>query len=125
MTTTTALPDFEGETVTAAKVRITNAGDGLSEALKVTPEALHRGDEVFYVLRGEVTQVNHATKDETIVRVHTVKADAITKVDGDLASKMLQEAAEELQRRKDEVDGQMRLEPSDAEKEALAKEAKD
>lgn len=122
MTQTTDLPVFEGEPVTSARVKITNAGDGLSEALKIAPEALHMDDEVFYVLRGKVTQVNHVAKDELVTRIHTVKADAITKVDGELASKMLAEAADALSRAKAEASGQMLL---DAENDALEREAND
>jgi len=122
MTTTQPLPTFEGLDVQQAKVKITNAGDGLSEALKVAPVALELGDEPYYLLRGEVTQINHVEKDELITRVHTVKASAITPVDPELASKMLEEAAAELAKAKAAADGQLML---DAENEALAKEALD
>ncbi|WP_375483263.1 hypothetical protein [uncultured Jatrophihabitans sp.] len=111
------LPQFEQQDVHGATVRITNAGDGLSEALKVEPKALHLGDEVFYVLAGDVSQINHVDKDGILTRVHTVKASQITAVDGELAGKLLAEAAEELQRKKDEVEGQQRL--------ALEQEAED
>lgn len=104
-----ALPTFEEMPVNNATVRITRAGDGLSEALKIEPKALHLGDECYYVLRGTVVQVNHQEKDEVITRVHTVAADQITEVEPDVANKMLQAAAEDLERRKAEVDGQGRL----------------
>jgi hypothetical protein len=116
------LPAFEGESVSGAKVKIVGAGDGLSEALKVTPEALHIDDEVFYVLRGTVTQISHVSKDDEVTRVHTVKAGAITKVDADLATRMLADAADALERAKAEAQGQLLL---DAENDALAKEADD
>ncbi|MDQ1429196.1 MAG: hypothetical protein QOK39_2672 [Acidimicrobiaceae bacterium] len=65
----TDLPDFDGFEVRRSAVRITKAGDGLSEALKVQPRALHYGDEVFYILRGKVAQVNHkGDPDEGITR---------------------------------------------------------
>lgn len=118
----TALPEFEQQSVNNATVRITNAGDGLSDALKVDPKALHLGQEVFYILSGDVTQINHVEKDDVLTRVHTVKASAITEVDGDLASKLLTEAAEELQRRRDEISGQLSLQ---AEADALEREAAD
>jgi hypothetical protein len=118
-----ALPQFEGEDVAKAAVRITNAGDGLSEALKVQPKALNMHDEVFYVLRGEVSQVNHKTdKDDLLTRLHTVKASEITEIDADTAQKMLQAAAEDLERRKNEIDGQLRL---DEEAAAEQREADD
>jgi hypothetical protein len=117
-----ALPECEQQPVNNATVRITNAGDGLSEALKVDPKALHLGQEVFYVLSGDVTQINHVEKDDVLTRVHTVKASAITEVDGELASKLLTAAAEDLQAKKDAVAGQMRF---DQEAEAAKAEEAD
>lgn len=118
-----ALPDFEGTEVTRAAVKITNAGDGLSDALAVQPKALHLDDEIFYVLRGTCTKVGHEPdKHDLLVRVHTIKAGAITEVDREVAEKMLQAAAEELQRRKDEVEGQLRM---DEEAAAQEREAED
>jgi len=124
MTQTAVLPVFEGDPVQQAQVRIVSAGDGLSEALKIAPESLHLGEEVFYVLRGIVTQINHrqTDDDEPVIRVHTVKAHEITKVDGDVASKMLAVAAEELERLKAEAAGQL---ARGAEQAALDKEARD
>ncbi|WP_375490255.1 hypothetical protein [uncultured Jatrophihabitans sp.] len=126
MTATAArptLPDFESETVARASVKITNAGDGLSEALKVDPIALHMNDVVYYVLRGEVTQINHRTdRDDEIVRVHTVKADQISPIDAGAAQKFLQAYAEETERKKAEIAGQLAL---DAEQEAMEREAND
>lgn len=122
--TDTKLPMFEDQDVTLVKVRITRAGDGLSDALKVTPEALHLGDEVFYVLRGEVTQINHQRKDfdEPIVRVHTIAASAITKVEAKLANKLLATAAEDLEKAKAAAAGQLMLEEENA---AAEREARD
>lgn len=90
------LPKFEGRDVSAAQVRITGAGDGLSEALEIDPVALHLGDEVTYVLKGKVTQVNHrpisAKHPEMMVRQHTVSAEEITGIDGEVAEEFLAEA---------------------------------
>lgn len=121
--TATKLPVFEGEEVAKAAVRITNAGDGLSEALKVSPKALNMHDEVYYVLRGTCTQVNHKTdKDDLLTRLHTIKAEQITEIDASVAEKMLQSAAEELERKKTEMDGQMRF---NEEEDAAEREAAD
>lgn len=118
MTATATLPEFEGQEVRQASVRITNAGDGLSEALKISPVALHHGEEVYYVLRGRVADVNHRQKDEDdpLTRVHTVKATAITPIAADFAEKLLAEAAEQLRAAKAEAEGQLSL--GDAEPEA-------
>lgn len=107
MTNSAKIPPFEDIDVDRATVRITNAGDGLSEALRVQPKAFHMGEEVFFVLRGEVTQINHRTdRDESVTRVHTVKASDITEVDPLTAQRMLTAAAEDLEKRKAEMDGQ-------------------
>lgn len=119
--TITKLPPFEGEEVVKAAVRITNAGDGLSEALKVAPKALEMHEEVFYVLRGEVTQINHKTdKDELLTRLHTIKAAEITEIDGKVASKMLQQAAADLDKAKKEAQGQLALDDEQAAEEREA-----
>ena len=79
------LPSFEGLPVVRSAVRITRAGDGLSEALKLDPRALHRGEEVFFVLKGTVDQVNFRPvsqeEDGLLIRVHTVRASEIALVD--------------------------------------------
>lgn len=113
------LPRFEGLPVSQAAVRITRAGDGLSEALKIAPKALELGDEVYYVLRGVVRQINHKEKDEgdPIIRVHTVEAVAITEVDPELAERLLDAAATELAKAKaaaEAPEGQEQLGFSDA-----------
>lgn len=119
------LPTFEDEQVQQVQVRITNAGDGLSEALKIDPKILHLGDEFFCVLRGEVTQINHKQDDNDIVtRVHTVKASAITEVDGEMAKRILTAAADNLARAKAAREGQMMLEAAEElEREDAAKDA--
>jgi hypothetical protein len=120
------LPQFEGEEVAKAAVRITNAGDGLSEALKVQPKALNMHDEVYYILRGEVSQVNHKTdKDDLLTRLHTIKASEITEVDPELAQKLLTEAAAELKRKQTEIDGQLKFDEEQAARDREAADSTD
>lgn len=109
------LPDFEGEKVEGALIRITNAGDGLTEALEVAPRALHRNDIAYFLIRGKVDQVNHKTakatkyKDERVVRVHTIVAEAATEIEDEYAKKILMAAADNLARRKAEIEGQEQI----------------
>lgn len=104
MATKKQLPLFETNPVDAVAVRITHAGDGLSEALKVTPVALELGERVYYVLAGVVTQVNHTVSskkkddEDHVTRIHTVKAESITEIDGQYAGKLLSDAAEKLEK---------------------------
>lgn len=105
------LPLFESHTVSKAAVKITHAGDGLSDALKIDPVALDLGDDVHYVIATKVVGVQHSEdKDGIVTRVHVLRAEGITPVDPELAGKLLTEARESLERRKAEVSGQTRIE---------------
>jgi hypothetical protein len=103
------LPEFEGRAVVRSAVKITRAGDGLSEALKLEPTALHHGDEVFFVLRGAVTQVNHRPnsreEDDLLVRVHTVEAQEIAMVGHVEVDNLLAAERDRVKRLKDEEAG--------------------
>lgn len=108
--TQTVLPAFEGLTVHKAALRVTNAGDGLSEALDLEPQALELGDEVCFVLRGKVSQVNHKTgKDNAVVRLHTVACEAIAPIDPSLADEAIATENERLAKLRDEKNGQTRI----------------
>jgi hypothetical protein len=92
-----ALPFFERRKPRKAVVRITNAGDGLSEPLKYAPVALRYGEEVFFVLRGVVTQVNHkGDGEDDFDRVHTVKTTEVALIDLSDAEPLLKAAADRL-----------------------------
>lgn len=112
MTATKQLPIFEDETVQQSQIRVVGCGDGLSEALKIEPKALHLGEEIFLVLRGSVTQVNHRQKagDEPVVRVHTIQTEAVTEIEAGLANKLLTQAALDLEKAKAEIAGQTSIE---------------
>jgi hypothetical protein len=106
------LPDFEGSPVRRSTVKITRAGDGLSEALKIAPEAFHHGDEVYFVLRGLVTQVNHvpvSPLDADLIRVHTLVCQDITQVDAADVDVFLDQANERLKLAREEEAGISRL----------------
>lgn len=96
------LPDYEGREVVHASMKITRAGDGLSEALQLAPVALHHGDEVHLVLKGRVIDVQHpllkSTDDDEdrLVRKHVVETQEITIVDEDDVEAALNQAAERL-----------------------------
>lgn len=100
------LAPFEGRPVVRSSVRITKAGDGLSDALKFAPVALHHDDEVFFVLKGVVSQVNHKPEDrdsDELVRVQTVEAVEIAMVDEADVTELLASAAERVRRSKEEA----------------------
>lgn len=112
-TTEDRLPSFEGMPVVRSAVRITRAGDGLSEALKLDPRALHRGEEVFFVLKGEVDQVNFRPvsreEDTVLSRVHTVRASEIVLVTREEVEHLLVSERSRLKRLQDAAEARAPL----------------
>lgn len=115
------LPDFDGEPVSRSLVRVTKAGDGLSEALKLSPEPLHPNEKVYLLLETTVSQINHKRKvrvvdedtDEVEItwdRVHTLEAESAARLSDKEAQPHLARAAKEVQKRRDELAGQEALE---------------
>lgn len=105
------LPPFEDTPVRLSSIKITKAGDGLSKALEFEPVALHLGDEVFFVLRGVVAQVNHKPKQaesDELVRLHTIDTSAITMVDRGQVEAMLEEAAEKVRAQEEAAEAERR-----------------
>lgn len=97
------LGKFERRPVRKSSIKITKAGDGLSEALKFDPVALHVDDEVFFVLKGVVSKVQFGKiekDDDDLARVHTVDTIEITAVDAADVKSLLDEAAKRLHERR-------------------------
>lgn len=110
MTTQQVLPEFEGQQVHKSTVKIAKAGDGLSEALDLEPQALNMGDEVCFVLRGKVRKVSHEEgRDNAIVRVHTVDTTGIAPIDQATADEMIAAENDRVAKLRDERDGQQRI----------------
>lgn len=111
------LSDFDGRQVMKSTIAITNAGDGLSDAMKVDPQEWHHGDTAYVLLECEVAKVRHDpfdTKDlmGPLVRVHVFKAGTATIVSGDvleLAKAQLAEQAERIKLAKEQEEGVQRL----------------
>lgn len=101
------LGNFEGKTVLATSVAVTNAGDGLSEALAVDPQILHQGDRGAILLEYEVAKVRFDPVKDTsgLTRVHILKAKTGTLLDLEEASERL----DEQRRRIAEASGQEEL----------------
>lgn len=110
------LSTFEGRDVSAATMRLTGAGDGLSKALGIRPAEYHVGDTVRIVVEGQVVRVAHDPVKDTdlLVRVHTVKADLAVIVDADVANELLDDQRVALARaERGEIPGQMSLDDDD------------
>lgn len=112
---TDKLHDFEGREIHRATVKITAAGDGLSEALAIDPEEIELDEARSYVLQGRCVRVSIETdKNGVTSRVHTIKTFGISPIDADVAGKAIAEHAEQTARRKAEIDGQLMLEAEHA-----------
>lgn len=98
----------EGVPVVQAAVSITRAGDGLSDALKLAPEALHYGDRVFFILEGEVTSVTFvpvSPSANALERKHKIVTQNITRVEGTQVQEFLDAEEARLEKLRDEVAG--------------------
>lgn len=81
----TALTAFEGHDVVGTSIKVTNAGDGLSAALKVEPAEYELEETVYVVLETKVADVHFPpSKDDNDarIRVHVLKAGLATVIDG-------------------------------------------
>lgn len=108
------LPKFENVTPIKCAVQITKAGDGLSAALSVAPEAMKLGTEHFFILRTRIRKVAIDLVDDVSTRVHTAETIEIVEVDEDDVKELLHNRQEEIRRIKDERDGQGRLDDAPA-----------
>jgi hypothetical protein len=96
------LMPYEDRDVVQSTIRVTNAGDGLSEALAVDPAEYHLGQKVHVVLETEVVKVTYDEIGDTDVlrRVHTLRAGIGTIVDEKVVAKVLREHRVALERAK-------------------------
>jgi hypothetical protein len=107
------LGKFDGQDVLTTSIKVTHAGDGLSQAMKVDPALLHMGDTVHVVLECMVADVAFKPiKDTTALnRVHTLKAGTATMLDVDETdvSELLRLQAERIRIAKEAEKGVTRL----------------
>lgn len=98
----TKLAKYEGREVVQTTLRVTNAGDGLSEGLSIDPEEYHLGDTVYVVLATECVRIAHEDVKDTDVlkRVHTLRATEGTVVDKALVADVLAEQRDAIARAK-------------------------
>lgn len=77
------LAPFEGKPVLSASVSVTNAGDGLSNALAVEPIEMHVGETGIIALEYEVAKVRFDPIKDTpgLQRVHILRAGTATFID--------------------------------------------
>jgi len=87
------LRKFEGRDVIGTKVAVSNAGDGLSEALAIDPNELVIGATYYVVLECVCDRIAHiAVKDTTsLQRVQRLRAGTASLVDKELVADVLEE----------------------------------
>ena len=88
-----SLGTFDGHQVAGAKVKITNAGDGLSQAMSTEPVALHHKQVVNVLLQCEVSKVSFDPMKESdlLLRVHVLRAGVATMISDDIAAPIIAE----------------------------------
>lgn len=97
---TSGLTQFDGRPVVRTTISVTNAGDGLSQALGIDPQEFHHGEIVYVVLECEVSKVTHVPVDketpDVLVRQHTLRAGTGTIVDGSIVVDHIEAQAAEI-----------------------------
>lgn len=108
-----SLPKYRGREVTRAAIKITKAGDGLSDALHVEPVVLDHNDQVYLVLRCEVIDVQHPFADkkarDALVRKCILETVDVAIVDESDVAELLIKNKDRVQRGLDAIAGQGRL----------------
>lgn len=109
---TSHLAPFDGRPVVRTTIAVTNAGDGLSEALAVDPRELHHGERVFVVLECEVAKVTFTPvrgATDLLVRVHTLRAGGATMVDPETVEEQLAAQADRIALAREQAQGIARI----------------
>lgn len=109
---TVDLGQFDERDVRSTTIAITNAGDGLSKAMKVDPMLMHLGEKVYVVLECEVAKVRFDPIEKNgadLQRVHVLRAGNATIVDGKLVKRELEDQIARIEKARDEETGAQRL----------------
>lgn len=112
-----ALPKFEGKQVVASRITVPGMGGGLNDALDVEPVALKHGQRGFGIFEYEVRDVDHVPlkrgESAVLARHHVLTADRVMLVSDDddkaTVQVMLAANADRIQRAKDSMEGQGRI----------------
>lgn len=102
------LGSFDGNDVVGTRIAVTNAGDGLSKAMKTEPRVMNIGEKVFVVLECEVTKVGFVEVTDAageVVRTHTLRAGTASFIDEEDVREKIAEQAERNRKLADEAKG--------------------
>jgi hypothetical protein len=104
---TTTLPPFGDQEVHKAAIKMTGAGTGLSEGIKVKPLVLDIGETAYFVIEARCAGVEHTEdKDEFITRVHKLHTENMAPISEDIAQQALLAYTREIEGAKAAADGQ-------------------
>lgn len=105
------LEPFEGRDVIKSVVKITNAGDGLSDGLSIEPQAFHLGEKRYIVLECDVSKVQHLPIKDTdhLAREQTFRAMGAVIVDPDLVKDLVAQQKDRILEAKEAAAGIERL----------------
>lgn len=111
MTATTerpTLPDFNGEPVDHTAIKFTGVGTGFN-GLDVRPVVMELDDQAYFVVRVRAAESasHYRDKNDQLVRLQRVRAEDMAPIDEETAQRVLREYAEDVQRRKDQIDSQL------------------
>lgn len=112
---TDGLPDYGGRKVTRTAIKVTNAGDGLSQGVAIDPVVLDLGTEVFVVLQCTVDShemdrvMDKGSDTGLLVLQQVLKAGTGAIVDGDLVRDAIAAQAEKIRLAKEAAKGISRL----------------
>lgn len=102
---------FEGDEIVGSSVKITKAGDGLTDALAIDPVEFHRGEIVYFVLQGKVRYAGFPPekKDSAgVLRQHIIDTTDIAIVSEEDVAALLQANRDRVKRGLDALATQLR-----------------
>ena len=109
------LGKYRGKKVVRTTAKLTNAGDGLSPALELSPVIYDPGKLVTIVIRTRVAKHTHIDlEDGTLELQQVFSAGTMAVVDDDLVADVLNEQERREQERRDHERGQAALDGMDA-----------
>ena len=111
---TPSIETYDGREVIGAAIALTGAGDGLSQAMKVSPRKFSIGDKVLILMEATVKAAKHepAVKDDLggpLRLVAVMRADAAMLTDDPKVSRLLDKDKAAINKAS-EIEGQLSIE---------------
>jgi hypothetical protein len=105
------LGEIDGKKVTRVSIAVTNAGDGLSDAMKIDPEIFHMGETVILAIECAVRDIKFKPipDSDEVERVHVLRAGAAVKLTTESVRAAINAQRAKIQKAQDDARGRMRL----------------